>query len=72
MWRVWLAPNNVSKWQMGFNSAFKGLINIKLCFCYSGHTTDLTITNQELIEVVFTKILPENNPLIESALKRVS
>jgi len=26
MWRMWLAPNNASKWQMGFNSAFKGLI----------------------------------------------
>jgi hypothetical protein len=25
MWRVWWAPNNASKWQMGFNSAFKGL-----------------------------------------------
>jgi hypothetical protein len=21
------SPNNISKWQMGFNSAFKGLIN---------------------------------------------
>jgi hypothetical protein len=21
-------PNNTSKWQMGFNSAFKGLINV--------------------------------------------
>jgi hypothetical protein len=27
-WRMWWAPNNVRKWQMGFNSAFKGL-NIK-------------------------------------------
>jgi hypothetical protein len=26
MWRIWSAPNNASKWQMGFNSAFKGLI----------------------------------------------
>jgi hypothetical protein len=26
MWRIWWAPNNASKWQMGFNSAFKGLI----------------------------------------------
>jgi hypothetical protein len=26
MWNIWWAPNNVSKWQMGFNSAFKGLI----------------------------------------------
>jgi len=24
MWRIWWAPNNASKWQMGFNSAFKG------------------------------------------------
>jgi len=24
-WRIWWAPNNSSKWQMGFNSAFKGL-----------------------------------------------
>jgi len=24
-WRIWWALNNVSKWQMGFNSAFKGL-----------------------------------------------
>jgi len=25
MWRIWWTPNNVSKWQMGFNLAFKGL-----------------------------------------------
>jgi len=25
MWRIWLAPNNVSKWHTGFNSAFEGL-----------------------------------------------
>ena len=24
--RIWWAPNNASKWQMGFNSEFKGLI----------------------------------------------
>jgi len=24
-WRLWGAPNNASKWQMGFNSAFRGL-----------------------------------------------
>jgi len=23
--RIWWAPNNASRWQMGFNSAFKGL-----------------------------------------------
>ena len=25
MWRIWWAPNNASKWQKRFNSAFKGL-----------------------------------------------
>jgi len=25
-WKIWWAPNNASKGQMGFNSAFKGLI----------------------------------------------
>ena len=25
MWRIWRAPNNTSKWQMGFNPALKGL-----------------------------------------------
>ena len=24
-WRIWRTRNNASKWQMGFNSAFKGL-----------------------------------------------
>jgi len=24
-WSIWWAPNNTSKWQIGFNSAFKGL-----------------------------------------------
>ena len=27
MWRIGWAPNNASKWQVGFNSAFKGLIH---------------------------------------------
>jgi hypothetical protein len=25
MWKIWWAPNNTSKWQMGFNSAFEEL-----------------------------------------------
>jgi len=24
-WRIWLARNDASRWQMGFNWAFKGL-----------------------------------------------
>ena len=27
-WTIWRAPTNASKWRMGFNSAFKGLIAI--------------------------------------------
>ena len=26
-WKIWWAPNNASRWQMGFNSAYKGLIS---------------------------------------------
>jgi len=35
MGRIWCAPNNASKWQMGFKSAFKGLksacSNVAVC-----------------------------------------
>jgi hypothetical protein len=27
-WTIWRAPTNVSKWRMGFNSAFKGVMEI--------------------------------------------
>ena len=28
-WRIWCAPNNATRWQIGFNSAFKGLKRIR-------------------------------------------
>ena len=28
-WTIWRAPTNASKWRMGFNSAFKGLKNVR-------------------------------------------
>jgi len=35
MWKIWWAPNNASRWQMGFNSAFKRLISsLFLNICY--------------------------------------
>jgi len=34
-WRIWYAPNNASKWQMGFNSAFKWLIHFRETMCVS-------------------------------------
>jgi hypothetical protein len=27
-WTIWRAPTNVSKWRMGFNTAFKGLTDV--------------------------------------------
>ena len=27
-WTIWRAPTNASKWRMGFNSAFKGLMSV--------------------------------------------
>jgi len=33
-WRIWWAPNNASRWQMGFNSAFKGLNTLSVAHAY--------------------------------------
>jgi len=30
-WRKWRAPNNASKYQIGFNSGFKGLMPLTCC-----------------------------------------
>jgi len=32
-WRIWWAPNNASKWKMGFKSAFKVLNMLRLQIC---------------------------------------
>jgi len=31
-WRIWWAPHNASRWQLGLNSAFKGLSALTLLF----------------------------------------
>jgi hypothetical protein len=49
-WRIWWAPNNASRWQMGFNSAFKGRFTHSMpCPCRSPaipcpHTAMLCLT----------------------------
>ena len=46
-WRKWWALNNASKWQMGFNSAFKGLIFTQsdiFCINYHRYYFQLLIT----------------------------
>ena len=42
MWRIWWAPDNASKWQMVFNSAFKGLMTGPLCPT-SNHESPVTL-----------------------------
>jgi hypothetical protein len=34
-WKIWWAPNNASKWQMGFNFAFKWLIQFKVTLTFT-------------------------------------
>jgi hypothetical protein len=40
MWRIWRASNNASKWQMGFNLAFKRLNIVTLANSYSAPPDD--------------------------------
>jgi hypothetical protein len=44
-WTIWRAPTNASKWRMGFNSAFKGLITYvsKKLFVFVGKLCDLHV-----------------------------
>jgi hypothetical protein len=40
------SPNNISKWQMGFNSAFKGLIwqvLTEMIDCYIKQNVEITV-----------------------------
>ena len=41
-WKIWWAPNNASRWQMGFNSAFKGLKWSQLCLFYDCQAYDVS------------------------------
>ena len=36
-WKIWWAPNNASRWQMGFNSASKGLTHTCKLKFWIGH-----------------------------------
>jgi len=46
MWRIWWTPNNATKWQMGFNSAFQVLNHehsVWMTVWYEGHPTYQTV-----------------------------
>jgi hypothetical protein len=49
------SPNNTSKWQMGFNSAFKGLMQICMCDRDRDETHNIT--------------KPQNKPSVEHTVR---
>ena len=58
MWRIWRAPNNANKWQIGFNLAFIGLncygtlraiLCIKAFICGLCNTFTLQISDLEVL-----------------------
>jgi hypothetical protein len=54
------SPNNISKWQMGFNSAFKGLRYTELQFClllYGFETWSLTLREERRLRVFENRVL---------------
>jgi len=51
-WRIWWAPNNASKWQMGFNWVFKGLI---LCI-FRAVDNELMYINHGITNCILTNL----------------
>ena len=47
-WRIWWAPNNASKWQMGINSAFRRLIR---------KTSHIFSTSSHLLQWRFSRVV---------------
>jgi hypothetical protein len=43
-WKIWCTPNNASRWQIGINSAFKGLISHTIRHTHT-HTNKHTHTH---------------------------
>ena len=52
-WRIWWAPNNASKGQMGFNSAFKGLRQKWACLYGKWQSFSTYLTENELAQHMF-------------------
>jgi hypothetical protein len=56
-WRIWWAPNNASRRQMRFNSAFKGLIFWHRSFTFnSNHQRDATVFQFIILTFVYGSI----------------
>ena len=70
MWRIWWACNNASKWQMGFNLAFKGLNNMSMVggiFCDLEKAFD-SRSHEILSKVTYYGITGKAKLLFESCL----
>ena len=55
-WTIWRAPTNASKWRMGFNSAFKGLIvkyscSVSFFVLYSGNTDSNCVSFEKFLNL---------------------
>jgi len=61
MWKIWWAPNNVSRWQMGFNSAFKGLTIIWAKYEFVEITAPNNINSQ--LDATVTHLIDNYNQL---------
>jgi len=51
MWRIWRAPNNASRWQIGFISAFKGLKDPKVEIIHHNSELKKRVVNTGLFEM---------------------
>ena len=72
-WRIWWAPNNASKWQMGFNWACKGQANTHLMLpTFLKYFTSLTLPELHGKHTQFTyltssfAVTPEKPPSCRS------
>jgi len=65
-WRIWWAPNNASRWQVGFNLTFKGLRFYRI-FC-SASSTDkiLSIVLKHLFKITVWEVFrrQESSPAL--------
>jgi len=49
-WRIWWASNNASRWQMGFNSVFKGLNQFRKILKISDITFKVVVRISDLCQ----------------------
>jgi hypothetical protein len=71
MWRKWWTPNNASKWQKGFNSAFKGLILILLTVHLWTRNTNMNNVPDRMLQSYCTTVFHTHTPPLKPKKKRM-